>query len=345
MMNNWRISLTMLFVWLLSLPQISLRAQEARFQAGPGLSEPWTEWFKTRQDPCLIPAFPDPEDTLAWKKIQTGAEQSGLKRSLAMQSKLNPLISDSVWNGQRITNIYPNKGCLQGKVMIYMHGGAFTLLSAASSLNIACLMAERTGLRLVSVDYPLAPGGNYYSMSGALLIVWDYLIAKGYGPDDIILFGDSAGGNLVLVSALRLMKERATAPAALILWSPWADLSAKGDSYAWLSDQDPLLCYPNILLPSVKAYAGERDLTHPELSPVFADYPEGFPPCLIQAGTRDILLSGFIQLYQKMNVNGNKAELDLYEGLPHDFQVQLPDTPESLAAFKRVQNFLNQYLF
>lgn len=344
-MKNLRLFLILFFLWLLSLPQSSLRAQETGFQAGPGLSEPWTEWFKNRQDPCLIPAFPAPEDTLAWKKIQTGAEQSGLRRSLAIQTQLNPLISDSLWNGQKIISICPNRGCHQGKVMIYMHGGAFTLLSAASSLNMACLMAERTGLRLISVDYPLAPGGNYHSMSGALLIVWDYLISKGYRPKDIILFGDSAGGNLVVVSALRLLKERKEAPAALILWSPWADLSATGDSYAWLSDQDPLLCYPNILLPSVKAYAGERDLTHPELSPVFADYPEDFPPCLIQAGTRDILLSGFIQLYQKMNVNGHKAELDLYEGLPHDFQVQLPDTPESQAAFRRIQYFLNQYLF
>jgi monoterpene epsilon-lactone hydrolase len=77
---------------------------------------------------------------------------------------------------------------------------------------------------------------------------------------------------------------------------------------------------------------------------VYGDFSKGFPPTLVQGGTREILLSGFIRLYQTLDIAGRTVKLDIYEGMPHNFASRIPEAPESKLARKKIDVFVHFYL-
>jgi acetyl esterase/lipase len=80
------------------------------------------------------------------------------------------------------------------------------------------------------------------------------------------------------------------------------------------------------------------------VSPVYGDYTQGFPPTLIQAGTKEIFLSNAVRQYQALDTAGIPVKLDLYEGMWHIFQVFTYDIPEARLARKKAAAFLAQRL-
>jgi monoterpene epsilon-lactone hydrolase len=128
------------------------------------------------------------------------------------------------------------------------------------------------------------------------------------------------------------------------LRSPWADITETGDSYVTLREAEPYYTYKHILGPSALAYADVNDHKNPYVSPVYGDFSQGFPPTLIQGGTKEIFLSNFIRLYQSLDQAGQTTKLDIYEGMPHVFVSTLPETAESQAATAKVRNWVSEYL-
>ena len=135
-------------------------------------------------------------------------------------------------------------------------------------------------------------------------------------------------------------------PAAVVLWSPWADITDRGDSAITLKNFEPDHLYDKHLKPSADAYADPKDQKHPYVSPVYGDYSKGFPPTLIQGGTREIFLSHFVRQYRAIDGAGGIAVLDLYDGMPHVFQIraELADAPETKTALKKMAAFLKRHL-
>jgi acetyl esterase/lipase len=133
-------------------------------------------------------------------------------------------------------------------------------------------------------------------------------------------------------------------PAAVVLWSPWADITETGDTYVTLKQADPILDYPLLLKNAADAYADPADQRNPYVSPVYGDYSKGFPPTLIQGGTKEIFLSDFVRQYRAIDDAGGVAVLDLYEGMPHVFQAVMFDSPESRQAMVKMKKFLAAYL-
>jgi acetyl esterase/lipase len=132
-------------------------------------------------------------------------------------------------------------------------------------------------------------------------------------------------------------------PAAVVVRSPWADLTDTGDTRATLAHADPVI-YPGSLKQSADTYADPADQKQPYVSPVYADFARGFPPTLVQGGTKELLLSDFVRLYQALSTAGVPATLDLYEGMPHVFQRPLPDSPEAQAALTKMKSFVEEHL-
>ena len=91
-------------------------------------------------------------------------------------------------------------------------------------------------------------------------------------------------------------------------------------------------------------YAAPTDQKNPYVSPVYGDYRKAFPSTLIQGGTREILLSGFVRQYQAIRNGGHGAVLDLYEGMPHCFQDVVADSPEANTARQTVVDFIGAHL-
>ena len=208
------------------------------------------------------------------------------------------------------------------KVIMYCHGGGYTCGGLGYARILAAKMALQTGIEVVTFEYRLAPEHPYPAAIEDGSRVWDYLMHKGYGASDVILAGDSAGGNLALEMCINLKSQERMLPGAMILYSPWTDMRATLPSYKAYADRDPLLTY-NYVASVRAAYAGkDADYSLPQYSPLLADLG-GFPPTLIQVGSNEILRSDSEQLAKNMTKAGSMAKLEVYEGGFHVFQ-QLP---------------------
>ncbi len=149
--------------------------------------------------------------------------------------------------------------------------------------------------------------------------VWNYLMLFGYGARDVILTGDSAGGNLALSLTLRLKQEGRLLPRGLVLMSPWTDLTSSGESFEGKAEVDPVLD-SDYIDRMVSAYAGGQDLKQPLISPLFGEFA-GFPPTYIQVGENEILLSDAVRLHQAFVDANVSVKMDVYPGMWHVFQM------------------------
>ena len=200
--------------------------------------------------------------------------------------------------GVPVIDIRPRNWEDNGKVLIYTHGGAYTLFSATSTMTGSVPVADATGLRVISVDYTNPPAAKWQQITSEVVSVIKALVADGYNLKDIAIYGDSAGGGLAAGAVLKARDEGVGLVGAVVLWSPWSDITETGDTYASLREEDPLLVYAGVLKNSADAYADPKDQKHPYVSPVYGDYSKGFPPTLIQVGTREIFLSNSVRHYQ-----------------------------------------------
>lgn len=288
--------------------------------------------------------LPVPDDLAAWKEVQATIEKKRAAANTAVVKKYQPQITERKLGGVPVLDIKPKAWKESRQVLVYTHGGAYTMYSARSRLMSAVPMANDTGFRVISVDYTLAPKGKWQVVTDQVVAVIQALIKEGHSLKDIAVYGESAGGGLAAGIVLKMRDKGLGMPAAVVLWSPWSDITETGDTYATLQQADPLLYYPNNLKHCADAYAAPADQKHPYVSPVYGDYSKGFPPTLIQAGTKEIFLSNAVRHYQALDSAGIPAKLDLYEGMWHIFQVFNYGLPESKLARKKVKAFLAQHV-
>lgn len=205
------------------------------------------------------------------------------------------------------------------RVILYCHGGGYTSGGLGFSKVLASKLTRATGLDVLAFDYRLAPEHPYPAAVEDAQAAWDHLMRLGFGARDVVLAGDSAGGNMALVLCLRLRAEGRMLPGALLLMSPWTDMTCSGESLTERADIDPVLT-PEYIYAVREAYAGGLDPAQPELSPLLADLA-GLPPTLIQVGTHEILFSDAERLAERMNAAGTECRLEVWEGMWHDFQM------------------------
>ena len=194
-------------------------------------------------------------------------------------------------------------------------------------------IANLTKTRVVSVDYRLAPEHPFPAAIDDILAVYKELL-RTYRPDNIGLFGSSAGAILTAEAAVRLRQLDLPLPAALGVFSGSGDLSDFGESMAMYT----LFGFWGELLrrfddpgSEVKAYLGDHDPMDPVVSPIHADL-RGFPPTLLITGTRDFLLSPTTIFHRALRRSGVEADLVVFEAMPHChwLAVHLPESKEAL---------------
>jgi acetyl esterase/lipase len=308
------------------------------------ISVEWQERLRRLPDPSCRPAFPAPDDVEGWKALQTALEAARMPASNAALARYGPTIAPGSIGGVPVLDIKPRDWRDDGKVLVYAHGGGYTFYSSQSTLNSTAPVADATGLRVIAVDYTLAPVGKWDLVTDQFAAVIQGLEAEGYRPQDIGAYGDSAGGALAASATLKLRDRGRSMPAAIVMWSPGADVTDRGDTHLTLKHADPTVVYLNYSKNGFAAYADVADQKNPYVSPVYGDFSRGFPPTLIQGGTKEVLLSSFVRLYRALDSAGVPVILDLYEGMPHVFQQILPESPESRLAVGKMRSFLNAQL-
>lgn len=289
-------------------------------------------------------SIPQGIDQQGWKALQKITDDQVKPLNDAAVAMYQPTIVKGEMAGIPILDIRPNNWQDNGKVLVYVHGGAYVAYHPESTLASSVPVADDTGMRVVAIDYTLAPFAQYQIITDQVIAVMQALVKQGYKMSDIAMYGDSAGGGLVAGSVLKMRDLNLELPAALVLWSPWADITETGDSYHTLKEAEPLYRYDLLLKPSADAYAPVAEQKHPYVSPVYGDYSKPFPPVLIQGGTKELLLSGMVRLYQAIDTQGGQAKLDLYEGMWHVFQAYSFHIPEAVTARQKMSDFLEAHL-
>lgn len=212
-----------------------------------------------------------------------------------------------------------NRAHMKKYVVMHCHGGGYSTGSCLYARTLTSKLAESTSMDVLCFDYRLAPENPYPAAIEDAMKAWNYLMLLGYGARDVILTGDSAGGNLALALSLKLKEQRRLLPRGLVLMSPWTDLTSSGESFESKSSLDPVLNRPYIDR-MVSAYVVGQDLKDPMVSPLFGRF-EGFPPTYIQVGENEILLSDAVRLHQVFVDANVPVKMDIYPGMWHVFQM------------------------
>lgn len=197
---------------------------------------------------------------------------------------------------------------------LYIHGGAFVFGAGRFAMATGARACDGLGVATVSVDYRMPPDQPFPAALEDCFAVFESLL-EGAPEQRIVIGGSSAGGNLAAAVTLLIRDRGVPPPAAVVLLTPEVDLTESGDTFQTNERLDVQLKRG---LPECNAlYAAGRDLTDPYLSPLFADFGRGFPPTLIQSGTRDLFLSNSVLLHRKLRRAGVEAELHVWEAMPH----------------------------
>ncbi len=216
-----------------------------------------------------------------------------------------------------------NRAHMKKYVILYCHGGGYSTGSSLYGRTLTTRLASCTSMDVLSFDYRLAPEHPYPAAIEDAMKTWNHLMMYGYGARDVILAGDSAGGNLALALTHRLKEEGRLLPRGIVLLSPWTDLTSSGKSHQAKEGIDPVL-NAAYLQEAIGNYLGEdyppELLREPAVSPLFGNF-EGFPPTYIQVGDQEILQSDSELLYKKMSQAGVNVTLDVFKGMWHVFQM------------------------
>ena len=161
-------------------------------------------FLRTLQDPALMPAFPEPDDLAGWEKVRAHAEADAKAKSAPLLQRYEHTVTAESLGGVPVLDVRPKNWKDNGKVAVYTHGGAHVMNSAASMLGRAVVFAHETGLRVLSVDYTLAPLAKYNQMSDEVIRAIGALLKKGQRLADTAIYGDSSGGGLAAAVVLKM---------------------------------------------------------------------------------------------------------------------------------------------
>ena len=230
----------------------------------------------------------------------------------------------------------------QERVILYLHGGAHFLPYVNSHRDIAARLGRGAQMRALLVDYRLAPEHPYPDGLQDITAAYQWLLTAGYRPMDIAICGDSSGGGLALAALLKLRDQDLAFPAAVVCICPWTDLTGSGASMVSNANVD-FINRPAHMKTNARYYAGDHDLNNPYISPLFADLT-GFPPLLIQAASRDVLLDDATRLAERARSVGVDVTLQVWPGMMHIFQLGAGFVPEARIAVENIAGFLRQHV-
>ncbi len=221
--------------------------------------------------------------------------------------------------------------------LLYLHGGAWSIHLPGIYLKFANTLSSLTGMRVLLPDYRLAPEYRFPAAIDDCLAVYRWLIEQGYANRPLAIAGDSAGGNLTLVTLMQARDAMLPMPDCAVMLSPSTDLTTSGPSWNYNAEADPMFSPDarDLLRP---IYCPDQDMTNPLLSPLFGNWA-GLPPLLFHAGSTEVLLDDSVRSHDRASQAGVSSEIDVWWQMPHVFQV-ISWLPESRAALRKVADFI-----
>ncbi|MET0311385.1 MAG: alpha/beta hydrolase [Burkholderiaceae bacterium] len=219
-------------------------------------------------------------------------------------------------------------------VLLYFHGGGFTVGSIATHDTLCRTLADRSGCAVVSLDYRLAPAWKFPTASNDAWDAtgWLAAYAKGMGLDGtrLALGGDSAGGTLAATSAL-LARDEGLPVALQLLFYPGCTAHQDTPSHQRFA------CGPLLDEPLISWFFGQyvrapADRDDWRFAPLNADDVEGAAPAWVGLAECDPLVDEGLLYADKLRAAGVPVDLEIYRGVTHEFIKMGRAVPEALAA-------------
>ena len=255
-----------------------------------------------------------------------------------MMENMFSISSQNIFN-RNVWEISPLKDCKKHYIFFF-HGGAYAANFTPGHWFLIGALVDKTKFTVVAPDYPLIPEHKVEDVFEMLVPVYQNLIDR-VGAENVTLMGDSSGGGLTLAFSQYFHKNNMKQPARLILLSPWLDVSMENPEIVEIDKLDPILNIDG-LIEAGKAYAGNMDLHHYMVSPLFGSL-EGLPPITLFIGDNDILMPDCRKFKEKAETEGYTLDYHEIKDLLHDGM--LYPTPEGKECRLKIVDILKDTPF
>jgi acetyl esterase/lipase len=229
-------------------------------------------------------------------------------------------------------------GADEGRVVLYLHGGAYVLGSVRTHRDLAGRISRAARARVLNLDYRLAPEHPHPAAVEDAVAAYRSLLAHGHDPSRLAIAGDSAGGGLTIATLVALRDAGVPLPASAVCLSPWVDLEGTGESMTARAHLDPMVQKEH-LVRMARLYLGDRHPRTPLAAPLYAELA-GLPPLLIQVGTAETLLDDSVRIAERARTADVDVTLELWDDMIHVFQAFAPVLPEGQLAIEKIGEYL-----
>lgn len=294
----------------------------------------------------FLPDMAEPDDIQDPVARAEHSRKSFKKMAVIPESDLAEVTTIPGPAGDIPVRLFRPEGQARG-LYLHIHGGGWILGDAQMGDPHNEHLAKSLGLAVLSVDYRLAPEHPYPAGPDDCEAAAAWLLDKGaseFGAEQLFIGGESAGGHLTLVTALRV-RDRLNAGdrlAGLNLVFGWYDVNGTPSQFGNGGNKDMLT--PEGLRFMVDSFTpglSEEQRRNPDISPMFADL-SGLPPSLISVGGYDHLRDDSLFLAPLLSAAGVDVELQVYPDSPHGYQ-SLP-TKMAAASAARTQAWMERVL-
>lgn len=233
-------------------------------------------------------------------------------------------------------------GVAADQVLLYLHGGAYVMLSPHSHAKLTASIAIAAGVRSLSIDYRMAPEHPHPAAVTDAVAAYRWLLDQGYAPSNIAISGDSAGGGLTLATLVAVRDQGLPQPACAVLLSPWTDLEGTGESITTKAESDLLIPVAGMSR-VVDMFLAGGDPHDPLAAPLHADL-HGLAPLYFQVGGDEVLLDDATRAVVKAAHAGGDVRLDVFPEMQHVFQAAVGMIPEADDAIARIGAYIHERL-
>jgi len=274
---------------------------------------------------------------VGWSQRRQRIEEVGSVWAVAQDITLTAVDCDGVRGEWSLA-----PGNEPSQVLLYFHGGGYCSGSIVSHRRLVTEAGRAARMRTLAIDYRLAPEHPCPAAHEDALTTWRFLRKQGIAAKNIVVGGDSAGGNLTIVLINRLRDAGEELPACGWLLSPWTDLTMSGDTLKTKDAVDPLI-HDAYLCELADAYApAPVDRKSPSISPLFSDV-RGFPPTLIQVGSAETLLADATRFAAALGAADVAVTLEIWPHMIHAWPMWNAKLEDGRRALARLGQFITAH--
>jgi epsilon-lactone hydrolase len=276
------------------------------------------------------------------KELSVQAMRDGLEQMAKMTGLPEDVKCDPIDAGGVPAEWVSTPGAVENNVILYLHGGGHVAGSINTHRDLVARISRASKTRVLIIDYRLAPEHPFPAGLNDCISAYKWILSQGIKPENLIIAGDSAGGNLTLTSLIKLRDEGMLLPVAAVCLSPATDLTLSGESLKTRAELDPFVTPEGIEF-MVSQYVEQKDRKNPLVSPLFADL-RGLPPLLIHVGTSEVLYNDSTRLAQRAKEAGVDVTLEIFEDMIHVFHAFAMWAPEGQEGIDKISDFVNKHL-